>query len=89
MVAGATFTLCLLCLSLAAANIEFKHHNNTELAAILQQVSVPTREEDSMLVVSEGKGKSHKNCDSCLLFLKEKESFHFMQYYTFSFERRQ
>merc|ERR1711874_862464 len=38
MVAGATFTLCLLCLSLAAANIEFKHHNNTELAAILQQV---------------------------------------------------
>ena len=30
----------LLCLSLAAihCNIEFKHHNNTELAAILQKV---------------------------------------------------
>merc|ERR1711988_1166515 len=30
----------LLCLSLAAihANIEFKHHNNTQLAAILQQI---------------------------------------------------
>jgi len=29
-------TICLA--TLAAANIEFKHHNNTELAAILQQV---------------------------------------------------
>ena len=31
----------LLCLSLTAihCNIEFKHHNNTELAAILQKVS--------------------------------------------------
>ena len=30
-------TICLA--TLAAANIEFKHHNNTELAAILQQVN--------------------------------------------------
>jgi len=28
----------LLCITLVAANLEFKHHNNTELAAILQQV---------------------------------------------------
>ena len=37
MVAGLTL---LLCLSLTAihCNIEFKHHNNTELAAILQKV---------------------------------------------------
>merc|ERR1711893_512026 len=28
----------LLCIGFVAANIEFKHHNNTELAAILQQV---------------------------------------------------
>merc|ERR1712183_834153 len=37
MVAGLTL---LLCLSLTAihCNIEFKHHNNTELAAVLQQV---------------------------------------------------
>lgn len=37
MVAGLTL---ILCLSLAAihCNIEFRHHNNTELAAILQQV---------------------------------------------------
>ena len=38
MVARATLTLCAALISLAAANIEFKHHNNTELAAILQQV---------------------------------------------------
>ena len=38
MVARATLTLCAALMSLAAANIEFKHHNNTELAAILQQV---------------------------------------------------
>jgi len=31
-------TTLLLCISLVAANLEFKHHNNTELAAILQQV---------------------------------------------------
>ena len=38
MVVGVTL---LLCLSLTAihCNIEFKHHNNTELAAILQKVS--------------------------------------------------
>ena len=40
MVARATLTLCAALISLAAANIEFKHHNNTELAAILQQVSL-------------------------------------------------
>ena len=28
----------LLCIGFVAANIEFKHHNNTELAAILQRV---------------------------------------------------
>merc|ERR1711988_377054 len=38
MVARVTLTLCAALMSLAAANLEFKHHNNTELAAILQQV---------------------------------------------------
>ena len=38
MVARVTLTLCAAIITLAAANIEFKHHNNTELAAILQQV---------------------------------------------------
>jgi len=38
MAARATLTLCAALMSLAAANLEFKHHNNTELAAILQQV---------------------------------------------------
>jgi len=36
MVVRFILTICLA--TLAAANIEFKHHNNTELAAILQQV---------------------------------------------------
>ena len=36
MVVRYILTICLA--TLAAANIEFKHHNNTELAAILQQV---------------------------------------------------
>ena len=45
MVAGLTL---LLCLSLTAihCNIEFKHHNNTELAAILQKVSQTTEISD-------------------------------------------
>merc|ERR1711971_62002 len=38
MVARVTLTLCAALMSLAAANLEFKHHDNTELAAILQQV---------------------------------------------------
>jgi len=38
MVARVALTLCAALMSLAAANLEFKHHNNTELAAILQQV---------------------------------------------------
>merc|ERR1712137_940746 len=38
MVARVTLTICAAIITLAAANIEFKHHNNTELAAILQQV---------------------------------------------------
>jgi len=37
MVARVTLTICAAIITLAAANIEFKHHNNTELAAILQQ----------------------------------------------------
>merc|ERR1712184_117980 len=38
MVARVTLTICAAIITMAAANIEFKHHNNTELAAILQQV---------------------------------------------------
>ena len=41
MVAGLTLLLCLS-LTTIHCNIEFKHHNNTELAAILQKVR-PTR----------------------------------------------
>ena len=43
MVARATLTICAAIITLAAANIEFKHHNNTELAAILQQVRLVTK----------------------------------------------
>ena len=38
MVVRATLLLCITSI-FVHANIQFKHHNNTELAAILQQVN--------------------------------------------------
>merc|ERR1712095_108916 len=38
MVVRATILLCITSIFVNANNLEFKHHNNTELAAILQQV---------------------------------------------------
>merc|ERR1711983_195723 len=38
MVVRATILLCITSIFVNANNIQFKHHNNTELAAILQQV---------------------------------------------------
>ena len=61
MVARVTLTICAAIITLAAANIEFKHHNNTELAAILQQVRLVKNRESfiQFLVESVLMGERH------------------------------